>query len=70
MLLIVAQNPSLSCLQYFNKLFDRLEIIYNIVAESSIDYNLRDQVLNAYKGISEYCYMLYNPALIYKAVYV
>jgi hypothetical protein len=65
---MVAQNPSLSRLQYLNKLFDRLEIIYNTITESSTDYNLQDQVLNTYKRVSEYRYMLYNLAFIYKTV--
>jgi hypothetical protein len=34
-----------------------------------MDYNLQDQVLNAYKGVSEYYYMLYNPVFIYKVIY-
>jgi hypothetical protein len=65
---MVAQNPGLSRLQYLDKLFDRLEIIRSAITENSTDYNLQDQILNTYKGVSEYHYILYNPALIYKVV--
>jgi hypothetical protein len=65
---MVAQNPSLYRLQYLNKLFDRLEIICNTITESSTNYNLQDQVLNTCKKVSEYHYMLYNPAFIYKVI--
>jgi hypothetical protein len=39
---MVAQNPGLSCLQYLDKLFDRLKVIRNTITESSTDYNLQD----------------------------
>jgi hypothetical protein len=62
------QNPNISRLEYLDKLFNKLKIIYNVFIRSSTDYNLRDQVSNACKGIPEYRYILYNPASIYKTV--
>jgi hypothetical protein len=63
------QYPELSKLQCLDKLFEKLETIRSVIATSQTNYNLKNQVLAACKGVPEYIFVLYNPGPTYEAVY-
>lgn len=66
---IITANPGISRLECLQKLFDRLQNIQRGLSESyQEDLSLRDQVINACRGIEECNLALFNPANTYEGV--
>jgi hypothetical protein len=68
LLSVIAQYPKLSKLQCLDKLFEKLETIRSTIATSQTNYDLKNQVLAACKGVPEYIFVLYSPGPTYEAV--
>jgi hypothetical protein len=51
-------------LDRFYKIQKGLQEVYQL------DYNIQDQVLSTYQGVSEYKLVFFKPAAIYQGVYI
>jgi len=66
---IIAANPSKSRLECLQLLYDKLQQVQEgLSKEYQQDYNLREQVISACRGVKECSLALYNPADTYEGV--